>query len=254
MRRPIVRLLVALAIPLVVTIRLSRSEIRRSEPPPPDLWETARPSGKPAASPVVTRSARGLTVSYPGLSTNCSTIVSTNQNSQYGLTSVEDGVQFDIDADGDLDQVAWTEAGSDVAFLAIDQDGDGRIADGRELIGNHTISGITSALDVLIELSSSSGMPSRLDRDNPVFAKIRLWRDTNHNGVSDAGELSRADNELSTIGLGYQPHRRIDSHGNQSRVRGFVHVRTAPGKNQATTPVEDRIRRRYMYEVCLVSR
>jgi hypothetical protein len=46
------------------------------------------------------------------------------------LTSPEDGVLFDIDADGDLDQVAWTPIGSKVAFLVIDKNGDGIIPNG----------------------------------------------------------------------------------------------------------------------------
>jgi hypothetical protein len=36
--------------------------------------------------------------------------------------------------------------------------------------------------------------------------------------------------------------------------RGFVHVRTAPGRNRAIEPEDDRARRRYMYDVCLVLR
>jgi hypothetical protein len=82
---------------------------------------------------------------------------------------------------------------------------------------------------------------------------MRLWRDVNHDGKSDAGELRPAEDELAAIGLGYGRHRRMDGHGNQSRLRGFVHVRTAPGKNTAIAPEDDRARRRYMYEVCLVA-
>ncbi len=55
------------------------------------------------------------------------------------------------------------------------------------------------------------------------------------------------------IGLGYQRHRRMDSHGNQSRFRGFVHVRTAAGKNMPMTAEDDHARVRHMYEVCLVA-
>ena len=87
----------------------------------------------------------------------------------------------------------------------------------------------------------------------PLFETLRLWTDANHNGVSEADELRPAGDELAAIGLGYSPHRRLDSHGNQSRFRGFVHLRTEPGRNRAVTPEEDRSRRRYIYEVCLVT-
>jgi hypothetical protein len=170
------------------------------------------------------------------------------------LTAVEDGVLFDIDADGDLDRVAWTEPATDVPFLALDRDGDRRITNGRELIGDRTLPGVTNAPHALRQLAGRFGSPALLDSDNPLFAKIRLWRDANHNGKSEARELHPAEEELSVIGLGYERHSRIDSHGNQSRFRGFVHVRTAPGRNMAASAEDDRIRRRYMYDVCLVAR
>ena len=66
--------------------------------------------------------------------------------------------------------------------------------------------------------------------------------------------MKPAADELAAIGLGYPPHRRLDSHGNQSRYRGFVHLRTEPGRNRALEPEDDRSRRRYIYEVCLVTR
>ena len=68
---------------------------------------------------------------------NCPIIVDT-ANDGYHLTSVEDGVRFDLDADGTPELVAWTRPGSDDAFLAIDRNGNGRIDDGTELFGNHT--------------------------------------------------------------------------------------------------------------------
>ncbi len=247
-------MLVALVLLIVAEIRLSHGSRNYSEPLPPDLWENAQTPGRPSPSPEVTRAGLGLTVTHPSPATNCATVFSTDPNSQYALTGADRGVRFDIDADGDLDQVAWTEPATDVAFLARDRDGDGRITSGLELIGDHTVPGVTNGADALMRLADRPDVPPRLDSDNPLFAELRLWRDANHNGQSEASELRPAGEELSTVGLGYQRHRRIDSHGNESRFRGFVHVRTAPGTNMATTAQEDRARRRYMYEVCLVTR
>ena len=184
---------------------------------------------------------------------NCPIVISTDPNSQYTLTALEDGVLFDIDADGSLDQVAWTEPATDVAFLALDRDGDGRITSGRELIGDRTLPGVTNGPNALIQLATHAGTWGLLDKNDPLFAKMLLWSDANHNGKSEASELRPAEDELSAIGLGFQPERRVDSHGNQSRFRGFVHVQTARGKNMATTTQDDRARRRYLYDVCLVA-
>jgi hypothetical protein len=65
-------------------------------------------------------------------------IISTGRSSRYKLTSASEGVLFDIDGDGIAEQVAWTEPVSDVAFLALDRDGDGRITSGRELFAKFT--------------------------------------------------------------------------------------------------------------------
>jgi hypothetical protein len=199
------------------------------------------------------RSERGFTFTYPSPTTNCVTLISTDPNSSYTLTPADAGVLFDIDADGDVDRVAWTGPASDVAFLAFDRDGDGRVTSGRELIGDRTVPGVTSGPDALGQLAWHAGTWGSVNSENPLFAKLWLWRDANHNGRSEGAELRPVEAELSTIGLGYQRHRRVDSHGNQSRFRGFVHVRTAPGKNSATNPEDDRVRRRYMYDVCLMT-
>ena len=234
-------------------MRLSRGDHNYSEPPPPNLWEHAQPPGRWSPSPVVVRAARGTSITYPDPSSNCALIVSTHPHSSYTLTSADRGVAFDVDADGDLDQVAWTEAGTDVAFLALDRDGDARISSGQELIGDQAVPGVRTGANALAKLAEYPGTWGAVDSDNPLFARLRLWKDTNHNGVSEPDELVPVEDELAAIGLGYTPHRRLDGHGNQSRYRGFVHVRTESGLNRPMTPEDDRARRRDLYEVCLVT-
>jgi hypothetical protein len=180
-------------------------------------------------------------------------VVSINPNSPYTFTGVQDGVLFDVDGDGDVEQVSWTVPGTDVAFLALDRDSNGRITSGLELIGDHTSPGAANGPHALAQLATPA-RKALLESDDPLLSRIQLWRDANHDGISEPAELRAAGHELSTIGLGFERHRRIDSHGNRSRFRGFVHVRTAAGQNRATTAQDDRTRRRYMYDVCLVTR
>ena len=234
-------------------VRLSRGDPNSTEPPPPALWESAQPPGQVLGA--ASGDAIGAWVdSHISQSRDELRDARLYRSAQsYTLTAVEDGVLFDIDADGDPDRVAWTEAATDVAFLALDSDGDGEITSGRELIGDRTLAGVTNAPNALTELAAHPGPLAMIDSDIPLFAMLRLWRDANHNGRSEASELRPADEELSGIGLGYGPHRRVDGHGNQSQFRGFVHVRTAPGKNRTTSGEDDRNRRRSMYDVCLLA-
>lgn len=58
----------------------------------------------------------------------------------YRLTNVAWGVSFDLRATGTAIQTAWTEAGSDDAFLVLDRNGDGQINSGAELFGDRTVS------------------------------------------------------------------------------------------------------------------
>ena len=234
-------------------IRLSRGDNNYSEPPPPDLWEHAQPPGRWSPSPVVVRAARGMSITYPDPSSNCALIVSTNPRSSYTLTSADRGVRFDVDADGDLDQVAWTEAGTDVAFLALDRDSDGRISSGQELIGDRTVPGARNGVRALTELAAQPEPLSTVHSGIPVFETLRLWTDANHNGVSEADELKPAGGRtgrdrprLHAPPATRQPRQSVTL----PRVRPPAHrTRQEP----RAEPEDDRSRRRYIYEVCLVT-
>src|SRR5579864_6636690 len=79
----------------------------------------------------------GLTCNYG----NCgcespSPIIIDTTGQGFHLTSAQDGVVFDILADGHPIQISWTAAGSGNAFLALDRNHNGKIDDGNELFGN----------------------------------------------------------------------------------------------------------------------
>jgi hypothetical protein len=164
---------------------------------------------------------------------NCPLIVDTGRNG-YRLTSVDDGVRFDLNADGIPEQVAWTRRDSDEAFLALDRNGNGRIDDGSELFGNHTPA-YADRTDVTPEngfeaLKFAEGPtygPSHVDRQidarDAVYSRLLLWRDLNHNGVSEPEELeSVASSGLLAIGTEYKNKKRVDRYGNEFRQRSSV--------------------------------
>ena len=116
------------------------------------------------------------------------------------FSSVMDGVHFDINADGLLDQVAWTSG--DDGILAYDIDGSGKIENGSELFTPHFAGG--SYADGLAALASlDSNHDGVINGSDAAYDKLVVWQDANHDGVSDAGEMrSLTQLGIASINLG----------------------------------------------------
>jgi hypothetical protein len=152
----------------------------------------------------------------------------------YQLTSVADGVRFDLNADGTAEQVAWTRADSDDAFLAMDRNGNGRIDDGSELFGNHTpvyadrsdistLNGFEALKFTEGPSYGASYADSRIDARDAVFSRLLLWRDANHNGISEPDELQPVGAAgVTAISTEYKTKRRVDAYGNEFRQKGTI--------------------------------
>jgi hypothetical protein len=179
-------------------------------------------------------------------------IPTTPQARAFKLTDIVGGVMFDMDSDGTPEPTAWTKAGEELAFLAIDKNGNGRIDDGSELIGNNTVSGSRTGFSALKNLGPINGSPGSLNEDDPAFQRLLLWTDRNHNGISEPGELQPASDYISQIGLSYALHNRKDQFGNRFQYEGWIVVRTRPGKNPVNSSKEFEERKQRIFDVVFV--
>jgi hypothetical protein len=182
-------------------------------------------------------------------------IVPLNSDAEaFTLTAPEGGVPFDIDGDGVRERVSWPEAGIEVAFLALDRDGDGRITSIRELFGRATEPGISSGYAALLHAFQASGaeLAGSIREGHALYDRLLLWVDRNHDGRSEPGELIPARDRFTAIGLGFSVGDWADARGNRIRYEGWLHARTAGAEQRdPRTAEEERERRRRCFEVTL---
>jgi hypothetical protein len=146
----------------------------------------------------------------------------------YSLSGLNDPVLFDIDGSGSPILTGWTKTGTEVAFLVLDLNGNGRIDDGSELFGNHTrlpseefASNGFHALWQYDQTVAGGNLDERITATDSIFEKLRLWVDTDHDAISDFGELrTLGDESIIAIELNYTLSRREDEHGNQFAYLG----------------------------------
>lgn len=160
-----------------------------------------------------------------------------NNSSNFQLTSAADGVLFDINSDGILEQIAWTQPDSLVAFLVLDRNHNGTIDDGSELFGTATrkSDGTVAAngFDALLDLDGGPLISDgKIDASDAAYWQLRLWLDRNHDGISQPDELiTLPQARISAIFTDYRESRRVDQYGNAYRFMGKALMANKNGKD-----------------------
>lgn len=155
-------------------------------------------------------------------------ILDLDGDGQISTTGLPRSVRFDINADGELEEIGWTSEYDEEGFLWLDLNGNGRVDDGSELFGDATSlpDGTRAAhgFEALAMWDSRAlggnedGLISHHDR---VWPRLRLWIDRNHDAVSQKDEIATlADHEVRALGLDYEETNRLSGNLNRHLLTG----------------------------------
>lgn len=168
---------------------------------------------------------------------NCPVLLDLEMNG-FRLSGPDPAVRFDIDADGSPDEIAWTRAEGDDAFLCLDRNGNGIIDDGSELFGYATLllSGERAqvgyrALADLDHPVLGGNVDGKIDSADRTFQRLCVWNDRNRDGVSEPSEIqSAAAAGVVSLDYSYRTTGHRDSFGNWFRYVSRAEMRSRSGR------------------------
>ncbi|HKO54862.1 MAG TPA: hypothetical protein VJ276_03225 [Thermoanaerobaculia bacterium] len=190
-------------------------------PPPPKLECPGDPSCPPTGSACLPEDVE----------CQLSPLVINLGNGKYDLAGDDDPVVFDLDADGTADRITWTARGNgDMGFLALERTGNDAIDNGAELFGDHTpLPGGEPAANGFEALAQyDENGDGVIDASDPVWPRLTLWIDVNHDGRSSASETVRLSaTNIISLEVRYRRTNRTDDDGNVFRYAAKLHQRGA---------------------------
>ena len=127
----------------------------------------------------------------------------------------EQKYSFDIDSDGDADQISFAGPGS--GFLALDRNGDGTINDGGELFGTESGNGFKD----LAEFDTDGNQ--WIDENDAVFDKLRIWMkdETGHDQLVALGQAGVGAIYLGNVSTEFAVKDAANTQQGQVRSSGM---------------------------------
>ncbi len=125
-------------------------------------------------------------------------------NDGFNPTSLKNGVNFDLDANGMAERINWIQ--NDDAILAYDKNEDGIINNGTEVFGDNTIlengKKAVNGFEALSEFDSNKD--GIINAEDERFNQLFVWQDSNSNGISEESELKTIDEiGIESININY---------------------------------------------------
>jgi hypothetical protein len=173
---------------------------------------------------------------------DCSPIVINFENGDYRLTGRNSPVLFDMRGNGHPLLMGWTAAGADEAFLWLDRNHNGKVTSGAELFGNFTpLKNGRMAINGFEALAEfDANRDGIIDDRDPIWSRLMLWRDLNHNALSESSEVSPLDaSDVTAIDLDDHWTGRHDQWGNAFRYKSLISIRNRSGHAVRKQPVYD---------------
>jgi hypothetical protein len=149
----------------------------------------------------------------------------------YSLTNLNGGVYFDLADQGYNRLTSWTAQNGQNGFLCLDRNSNGVIDNGTELFGDNTPKPDgTTALNgfdalAIYDRPTYGGNGNRvLDPSDSIWSRLRIWIDSNHDGISQLNELTTLGAwNITMLGIaGTGDASFTDANGNFFNLRAAV--------------------------------
>lgn len=153
----------------------------------------------------------------PELGGNTPIVIDLNNDGIVRLTDKAGGVRFDLNMGGDAEQIPWLADGNDGWLVMFPPNG--LITDGSMLFGPGDKDN-----GYLLLAGFDDNKDGVIDAKDGVWSEVlAIWRDLNHNGVSEPGELTHMPySGIASISTEFKESRRKDKHGNEFRYRAKI--------------------------------